>query len=129
VADESLLFHLHNAVVAAGCYLLLTTSSPVVEWSQQLPDLRSRLLAAAHVRIEAPSDTLLAGLLVKQLADRQLRVDPPVIDYLVARMERSFAAARRVVTALDRAGLREQRPITLALARQVLAAEAMEADG
>lgn len=120
VPDEALLFHLHNAVVGRGGSLLLTSALPPAAWPLRLPDLRSRLRAAWSVRIEPPDDTLLAALLVKQFADRQLRVEPAVIGYLVPRLERSFAAVRAVVAALDRAALRVQRPVGLALTRSVL---------
>jgi DnaA regulatory inactivator Hda/CDP-diacylglycerol--glycerol-3-phosphate 3-phosphatidyltransferase len=119
-ADEVALFHLYNAVVGRGGSVLLTASSPPAAWPVALPDLRSRLLAAWSVPIAAPDETLLAALLVKQFADRQLRVEPPVVGYLAQRLERSFAAARGIVAALDRASLRARRPVTLPLARTVL---------
>jgi DnaA regulatory inactivator Hda len=118
--DEDLLFHAHNAVVGRGGWLLLTAARPPAAWPVRLPDLRSRLMAAASVRIEPPDDTLLAALLVKQFADRQLRVEPAVVEYLVRRLERSFAAARAAAAALDHAALRAQRPVTLPLARAIL---------
>jgi chromosomal replication initiation ATPase DnaA len=120
VAEEPLLFHLWNAIAARRGSLLLTARRPVPAWPLRLPDLRSRLLTAWPVRIGAPDDALLSALLVKQLADRQLRVDDAVIGYLVPRMERSFAGARLVAEALDRASLRARRAITPALAREVL---------
>jgi chromosomal replication initiation ATPase DnaA len=43
--------------------------------------------------------------------------------FLLRHMERSFAAARRVVAALDRAALVARRRITVPLAREVLTAE------
>ena len=89
-------------------------------WSCALPDLRSRLLTAWQVAIGAPDDELLAALLVKQFADRQLRVDAGVVSFLVPRIERSFAAVRELVRALDRASLRARRPLTMPLARLVL---------
>ncbi len=118
--DEAALFHLYNAVAGRGGSVLLTASAPPSTWPLVLPDLRSRLLAAWPVLIEAPDETLLAALLVKQFADRQLRVEPPVVGYLAHRLERSFAAARGIVAALDRASLRARRPVTLPLARAVL---------
>ena len=62
--------------------------------------------------------------MVKQFADRQVRVDPYVLTFLLARMERSFSEASRLVAALDRAALAEKRRITVPLARRVL--EALE---
>jgi DnaA regulatory inactivator Hda len=120
LADEALLFHLYNRIVERRGSLLLTASRPVVAWGLSLPDLRSRLMTAWTVRIEPPDDQLLAALLVKQFADRQLKVDGEVVAFLVNRMERSFAAARTVVRALDRASLRARRPVTMPLARLVL---------
>jgi len=119
VADERQLLHLYNILRERGSLLLTSRvwlGAPLVE----LADLRSRLATAWHVRIAPPTDALLEALIVKQLADRQLRVEPDVLAYLLARMERSFAAARRLVDALDRASLRAGRPIRLPLARTVL---------
>ena len=120
VADEVQLFHLWNRVIGAGGSMLLTAPQPVAGWGLMLPDLRSRLLSAWPVRIEAPDDGLLGALLVKQLADRQIRADLEVVTFLVRRMERSFSAARALVRELDRASLRARRPITMPLARAVL---------
>ncbi|MGE3740054.1 MAG: DnaA/Hda family protein [Geminicoccaceae bacterium] len=120
VPHEDQLFHLWNRVVGAGGSLLLTASRPVPAWGVRLPDLRSRLLTAWPVRIDPPDDGLLQALLVKQLADRQIRADREVVEYLVRRMERSFTAARLLVRELDRASLRARRPVTMPLARAVL---------
>lgn len=120
LADEALLFHLYNLLAERRGSLLLTATRPVAGWGLGLPDLRSRLLTAWQVAIGAPDDELLAALLVKQFADRQLRVDAGVVSFLVPRIERSFAAVRELVRALDRASLRARRPLTMPLARLVL---------
>lgn len=120
VPHEEQLFHLWNRVVGAGGGLLLTAAQPVAAWGVRLPDLRSRLLTAWPVRIGPPDDGLLQALLVKQLADRQIGTDREVVEFLVRRMERSFAAARLLVRELDRASLRARRPVTMPLARAVL---------
>jgi chromosomal replication initiation ATPase DnaA len=88
-----------------------------------LPDLRSRLVAMPGIAMLAPDDALIGAVLLKLFADRQLSVSEDVIVFLLHHMERSFAAARRLVAALDRAALVAQRRITVPLARQVLAAE------
>lgn len=117
---QTALFHLHNMVLAEGHSLLLTGTGAVTHWGLTLPDLVSRLRGALEASIEAPDDALLSAVLVKLLADRQLMPPPDVIPYLLKRMDRSFAAARDVVAALDREGLAAKRPITRALAAVVL---------
>ena len=101
-------------------HLLLTARAPVAAWPLRLADLRSRLRAAPAAAIEPPDDALLGAVLVKLFADRQLRVGREVVAYLTSRMERSFAAAGRLVAALDAAALRDRRPVTLPLAREVV---------
>jgi len=119
--DEEALLHLHNMLAERGGHLLVTARQGPARWPLRLADLRSRLIAAPTVAVAAPDETLIAALLVKLFADRQLQVSADLVSYLVARMERSFDAARRLVAALDRASLAAQRRITVPLARAVLA--------
>jgi chromosomal replication initiation ATPase DnaA len=53
-------------------------------------------------------------------ADRQIAVDESLIGYVAARIERSFAAARAVVAQLDEEAMRRKRPLTRALAAEIL---------
>ena len=85
-----------------------------------LPDLISRMEATATVRITPPDDALLAAVLVKLFSDRQLTVPPNLIGWLVTRMDRSLATARKLVAALDRQALAQRRAITQRLAAEVL---------
>lgn len=118
-AAEEALFHLHNIVQPSG-HLLLTARGPVRDWGLRLPDLKSRMEAAGVVRLEPPDDALLSAVLVKLFADRQVVVPPGLIPWLVVRMERSLAAAREVVAALDARALAEAKPISRAMAAALL---------
>lgn len=117
---ETGLFHLYNHLAVAGGHLLLSGRAAPSAWPAALADLASRVKAAAAVAIAPPDDALIAAVLVKLFADRQLRVGEDVVAYLLTRMERSFAAARGVVDALDGAALAARRNITVPLAREVL---------
>jgi chromosomal replication initiation ATPase DnaA len=94
-------------------------------WRLELADLASRLRAATVVEIGEPDDALLGGVLTKLFADRQVEVDPSVVDYVVRRMERSAAAASRIVDLIDRLALERKSRIT----RQVAAAALAMLDG
>jgi chromosomal replication initiation ATPase DnaA len=120
VVDEGALLSIYNRLHERRGHLLITARRPVGAWALRLPDLASRLRAAPAAAIGAPDDALLGAVLLKLFADRQLVVSEAVIEYLVRHMERSFDAARRVVADLDGASLRQQRPITVALARVLL---------
>lgn len=119
--DEPALFHLMNAVKAKRGFLLLTARTAPDHWGVRVPDLLSRLRLAPHATIAPPDDALLRALLVKLFIDRQLVVDTGIIEALTLRMERSFAAARALVDALDRLSLERGRRVTRPLANEVLA--------
>jgi chromosomal replication initiation ATPase DnaA len=114
---ERPLLHIYNLLASAGRHLVLAGREPPARWPLKLPDLHSRVGTLPAIAIAAPDDTLLAGILVKLFADRQLRVESAVIDYLLPRMERSFAAAERIVKHLDQSALALGRAVTVNLAR------------
>ena len=118
--DERALFHLLNLAREERAYLLLTARTAPAGWVVGIPDLASRLKALPAVVVTAPDDPLLRAVLVKLFADRQVAVDESLIGYVAKRIERSFAAARRVVGELDREAMRQQRPLTRVLAAEVL---------
>ena len=123
---EALLFHLYNLGLAEGRGLLITGRSAPARWNIETPDLISRLSVMDHIAIEPPDDELLMAILRKLFKDRQLTVGPDVLKYLVRRMERSFAAAERVVERLDRMALAEKRGITRPLATRLFETEEHE---
>ena len=118
--DEAALFHLYNAARDTGGHILLTAETAPSAWPLTLDDLRSRLVAAPTVAVGAPDDSVLGAVLVKLFADRQLRVEPEILTYILIRMERSFAAAETIVAALDKAALAARRAITIPLARDIM---------
>jgi chromosomal replication initiation ATPase DnaA len=118
--DERALFHLINRAGERGAALLLTSRKWPSALPLALPDLKSRLRAARPVELAAPDDVLLRQVLLKLFADRQLAVDPQVVEVIAQRMERSLAAAGAIVEALDREALAEGAPITRRMAVSVL---------
>lgn len=117
--DAEALFHRWNAATPA-MPLLMTAARPPRDWHRRLDDLASRLAATPQIRIAPPDDALLAALLAKQFRDHGLRVSAEVVDYVLARTERSFAAISRIVLQLDAAALAAGRPVSVPLARSVL---------
>ncbi len=117
---EEALLHLINLVQQQGGTLLLTGRIPPARLSIALPDLSSRLRALQVAQLGEPDDDLLAALLAKHFADRQVQVTQQVIAYLLRRIERSAAAAQAVAEQLDREALARQKPITLPLVRSLL---------
>lgn len=119
-ADEAAIFHLLNLVREQRLQVLLTAKVAPGELAVRLPDLLSRLKALPMATIEAPDDQLLRAVLVKLFADRQISVEPHIIDYVIVRIERSLMAAERFVAEADRQALVLQQRVTRAVAAAAL---------
>ncbi len=120
IMDEHALFHLINLSKEQEFHLLFTGAQAPGQIEMALPDLRSRIRALPVVCIEPPDEMLLRTMLIKQFEDRQLEVSPDLIEYILPRMERSFAGAMRLVERLDQLALSMGRKITRQFAGQVL---------
>jgi len=117
--DERALFHLINLAREEAAFLLFTARTMPSLWPMAIPDVVSRLRALPVVTLVAPDDAMLRGVMVKLAADRQLALDESVVSYLSTHIERSFAAARSAVIALDKEALRQGRPASRALAAEM----------
>ena len=118
--DERAMFHLMNLAREDQASILMTARIAPSAFEVELRDLRSRLRAVPTVPLLPPDDLLFRGLIVKFCADRQLSIDETVVSYLTSRIERSYAAARQAVELLDSEALRLGRPVTRALAAELL---------
>jgi DnaA regulatory inactivator Hda len=120
ITDAPALAQLINHVRARGDYLLLTAHSTASEMNITLPDLRSRMVALPTLGLDAPDDALLAGVLAKQFADRQLRISPEILDFSIKHIERSYRAAQAFVRAIDQLSMAKGRSVTIPLVREAL---------
>ncbi len=127
--DETALFHHLNLAREHGSSILFTAQTAPGQWNLALPDLRSRIRSYPVMEIQQPDEEHLAALLVKHFSDRQIEVAPDVISYLIARMERSMAAAQQVTAHIDKLALAEHRKITRAFAAKVFKEFSSEEDG
>jgi chromosomal replication initiation ATPase DnaA len=115
--DQTYLFHLINFCREQQLPLLLTSATlPTFA----LKDLQSRIEANYCVEITAPSEELVRILLVKHFSDRQIKVKKEVIDYLCARVERSFASIKTAIELIDKHITQHQKAVTIPLIKKVL---------
>lgn len=117
---EKKLFHLYNILKEENRTCLFTMNMAPSHIEFTIPDLASRLRAAPAAAIQPPDDQLLSALIVKLFADRQIQITHEVLDYILPRMERSFAAAHDIVVTADQLALSEKKGISVPLMRRVL---------
>jgi len=118
--DETALFHLINLARENQGFLLLTSRSHPLGWPLRLKDLISRIRAMPMAELGEPDDALLRAILVKMFADRQITVDEQTIAFMLARMERSAAHARRIVELIDQRSLEEGAGVSRGFVARIL---------
>ena len=95
--------------------VLLSGRTAPARWPVRLPDLSSRLRAITAVEIGPPDDRSAGALLIRLLADRQLRGQSDAVqEWLLLRLPRSPAVLREAVARLDRASLVSRERISAA---------------
>lgn len=87
--DEELLLCLINCASEAGSFLLLTAKNLP---KFKIKDLASRLKNIVYVEIAEPSLDSMKQLVVNGLARRQIKLSGEAIDFILLRIERSYAA-------------------------------------
>lgn len=114
------LFHLVNFVNQSAGWLLLTGEHAPQRWPTSVPDLHSRLTAIPGASLDLPDEALMARVLLKLSADRQLKFPEALIDYLVPRLRRSFADAEKLVALMDFLALEKKRNVSIDTASRAL---------
>ncbi|WP_341808417.1 DnaA ATPase domain-containing protein [Wolbachia endosymbiont (group E) of Neria commutata] len=101
IKDETMLLHCYNYMKENNKRLLMTSSISPKKLNFKLRDLSSRILSTITVKISPASEELLRIMLIKRFSDKQLKVDLKVIDYILARIERSFCSVNKVIEKID----------------------------
>lgn len=116
---EQKLFHIFNIIIEQKKYLLITSKYAPSSQDISLPDLLSRLKGCNHIAISNVDDMLLEGMLAKLLSDRQLRVSKETMQFILSKIERSYASINKFIDMIDKKSLSQKRNITIPFLREI----------
>ena len=117
---ETVFFHLHNLLNLETTSLLMTSRLLPGRLNFILEDLQSRIMGSSTVELETIDDELIAAILIKLFADRQMYFSEKLLAYVLLRIERSYLAIRAFVEELDSRAMTENRVIGKRLVRDIL---------
>ena len=118
--DENLLFTLLNIVDQDNKYLILTSKTPIVDYSFNLSDLNSRSKNFLLCNIEKPRDDLMFALILKNLSDRQISMDKKLVDFIIKRIDRSYGKIFDFIYKIDKISLKRKKPIDFKIIKEAL---------
>jgi len=117
---EKNLFHFFNQMVEQNGVMVLTARTPPSKWDVHLPDLRSRLMTVPAIRIDPADEQLLKMLVIKLFADRQININPLLINYMMIHAEQSYQFMVNLVDELDRRALEANQSINKEMVKAAL---------
>jgi DnaA family protein len=119
-AWNAAMFRLHTLLLEGSGRLLVATTAPPAGIDFTLPDLRSRLLAAAVFQLRELDEPGQCAALRLRASVRGLELSEEVALYLVHRLPRDLPSLLGVLERLDVASLAAQRRLTIPFLKQVL---------
>lgn len=122
------LFNLYNVLRERGGALIASGDAPPVQLKLR-QDLVTRLGWGLVYQVHALSDEEKTEALRHQAAERGFRLADEVCAYLLAHVPRDMPSLLATLDALDRYSLAAKRPVTVALARELLQVEKNQDSG
>jgi DnaA family protein len=114
------IFRLYTLMQDGPGRLYVASTAPPASLRFQLPDLRSRLLAATVHQLHELDEDAQIEALERRAARRGLELSHEAAAWLVHRMPRDMHSLCGVLDRLDEAALAAQRRLTVPFLRQVL---------
>jgi len=118
--NEKLLYSLLNIIEQDNKYIIITSETPIVYIDFKLKDLKSRTKNFLLLNIDQPDDELLFAIIIKNLSDRQIKLDKKLIQYIVKRIERSYSKIHDFIYKIDLLSLKKKKSIDLKIIKEVL---------
>ena len=101
-------------------FLIFSSLYDTAKLNFSLNDLNSRFKSVFNIEIHNPSDNLLYSILLKGISDRQITLEPKIIDYILGKIERTYLAVNTFVKLMDKKNLIDKKKITKKLVNSIL---------
>ena len=118
--DEDLLYSILNQSKQLDNFLLINSRISIKDYDLKLIDLKSRLNSFVFIGIDLPNDDLLRVVITKSLSDKQISINPKLLDYIINNVERSYEKMFKFIKDLDELSLSTGKSININLIKKVL---------
>ena len=118
--DEGTFYSILNQSKQLDNYILINTLTSIKVNNFDLKDLRSRINSFIFIGIELPTDNLLRAIITKTLSDKQISINPKLIDYIIKNIERSYENVFKFLKDVDELSLTTGKSININLIKKAL---------
>ena len=118
--DENLLYSLLNQSKLLNICILINSSNSIKNFNFQLKDLKSRINSFIFIGIELPTDDLLKVIITKNFSDKQIKISPKLIEYIIKNVDRSYEKMSKFLKDIDELSLTTGKSININLIKKAL---------
>ena len=118
--EEKLLYSILNQSKQFEKFVLINSINSLKENKFKLIDLKSRINSFLYIGIELPNDELLKVIISKNLSDKQISVNPKILDFIINNVERSYEKMFKFLKDVDELSLSTGKSININLIKKVL---------
>jgi chromosomal replication initiation ATPase DnaA len=118
--DEKLLYSILNQSKRFENYVLIISTFSIKETKFELNDLQSRMNSFLYFGIELPTDDLLKVIISKTLSEKQININPKILDFILNNVERSYDKMFKFLKDLDELSLSTGKSININLIKKAL---------
>ena len=118
--DEKLLYSLFNLVDQDNKFLIINSNLGLMKMNFELIDLKSRINNCIPAEIKIPDDDLIFALILKNLSDKQIKIEKKLIEYIVKRIDRSYRKILEFIYKIDEISLKKKKSVDLKIIKEVL---------
>ena len=118
--EEKLFYSILNQSHLSNQYIILNSLKPVQSFEVNLNDLKSRLSSFVNIGIDLPTDELIKVIISKNFSDKQVRIEPKLLEYIIKNIDRSYEAIFDLTNKLDDFSLSAGKSININLIKRAL---------
>ena len=118
--EEDLFYSILNQSKLLENYILINSRVSINKNNFILKDLISRVKSFIFIGIELPTDDLLKVFISKILSDKQISINPKLLNFIINNVERSYEKMFKFLKELDELSLSTGKSININLIKKVL---------
>ena len=118
--DEKLFYSILNQSKQLDNYILINSIPSIKNNKFNLEDLISRINSFLFIGIELPTDDLLKVIISKTLSDRQISINPKLLEFIINNVDRSYEKMFKFLKDVDELSLSTGKSININLIKKVL---------
>ncbi len=118
--EEKLFYSILNQSKQLENYILINSVPSIKTVQFKLKDLQSRINSFLYFGIELPTDELLKVIISKTFSEKQISIDPKILNFIVNNVERSYEKMFKFLKDVDDLSLSTGKSININLIKKVL---------